>query len=825
LGASLLALLAAVSIWLSLGSVAILGGDTSRIAALPSFWILGVLAVAAIAAARIAKLRLDQAWPLAISLILWLPFVPGHVPPAFLLWEGPVEAIVWLCVIVGLIVARKPTLSRPLSDPALAPWIAATILIVSWLVVFSQIRGVIPGGDEPHYLAATQSLLHDGDLRVANNYASGEYLDYFPGKLEPHFLARAKSGEIYSIHAPGVSVIVLPAFAIAGYAGAVSTMLLIAALTAALTWRLAFRVSGDAAGAWAGTMAVFASTPYFFHAFTVYPEIIGSFCVMCGAWLLIELADGRQVATRSFVAVGAALAILPWLHSRFAILAAMIGLLVVVRLARRGASIDIAKFLGVPVAAGIAWFAYFYVIWGSPSPAAPYGADTSTSASYIVRGLIGLIVDQQFGVLTTAPIYVMAIAGMVLMFVRRRALATELTLIVAPYAIAVASYAMWWAGAAAPARFLVSVLPLAALPIALVWPKSRVIAGVLLLISSALIVPRGFVEGGRFIYNNRSGVDATLQWLTSSFDLPSAVPSVHRSGGAIAIRDALLWSVAAGVAAAFAIAATRKRQAGLRFAVAAPSMAIAVTLACGWHAHLDSDRSKLSAVSRLRDWHTTLVDLTAMRSLPRPDWLNAMTIEVRPGQRLNRLGAGEYLVRAGAPGLTWSVGRNDPPFESPPPEHVRIPVTLQTLNASSAFTLTPISVVAPASRRNAVRAARYGHARVFFVDDWAYLERDGIWTRANGTTEIVVDSDERNGEGLPISITGGAVATTVTVSTGDWHASVSLNPGQKQELLLPPTSRGIWPIRITSGPGFRPSEREPGNADVRSLAAWIAILR
>ena len=72
---------------------------------------------------------------------------------------------------------------------------------------------MIPGGDEPHYLAATQSLLHDGDLRVANNYANGDYLEYFPGRLEPHFLKRAASGEIYSIHAPGVSVIVLPAFA------------------------------------------------------------------------------------------------------------------------------------------------------------------------------------------------------------------------------------------------------------------------------------------------------------------------------------------------------------------------------------------------------------------------------------------------------------------------------------------------------------------------------------------------------------------------------------------------------------------------------------
>ena len=187
--------------------------------------------------------------------MLWLPFLPGSLPPSIVMWEGPIEGVVWLCVVAGMIAARRP----PVAEAAVA--IRATRAVdrggdpdaSRWFVVFSQVAHVIPGGDEPHYLAATQSLLHDGDLRVANNYAKGEYLDYFPGRLEPHFLKRATSGEIYSIHAPGVSVVVLPAFAIAGYRGAVATMILIAALTAALTWRLAFRLSASAGAAWAAT--------------------------------------------------------------------------------------------------------------------------------------------------------------------------------------------------------------------------------------------------------------------------------------------------------------------------------------------------------------------------------------------------------------------------------------------------------------------------------------------------------------------------------------------------------------------------------------------
>ena len=203
------------------------------------------------------------------------------------------------------------------------------------LLVFSQVRGVVPGGDEPHYLAATQSVLNDADLRVANNYANGEYLEYFPGRLEPHFLKRAASGEIYSIHAPGVSLIVLPAFAVAGYAGAVVTMILIAAITAMLAWRMAWGVSGSAAAAWIAVAAVFGTAPYFFHTFTIYPEVIGGCLVSVALWLLMELSEGRAVGARTVVAIGAALAVLPWLHTRFAVLAALFGLIIAIRLAAR----------------------------------------------------------------------------------------------------------------------------------------------------------------------------------------------------------------------------------------------------------------------------------------------------------------------------------------------------------------------------------------------------------------------------------------------------------------------------------------------------------
>jgi hypothetical protein len=59
-----------------------------------------------------------------------------------------------------------------------------------------------PGGDEPHYLVVTQSLLTDHDLAIANNHARGDYLAYLPGAVEPDYRATGRNGVIY-IDSPG----------------------------------------------------------------------------------------------------------------------------------------------------------------------------------------------------------------------------------------------------------------------------------------------------------------------------------------------------------------------------------------------------------------------------------------------------------------------------------------------------------------------------------------------------------------------------------------------------------------------------------------------
>jgi hypothetical protein len=36
------------------------------------------------------------------------------------------------------------------------------------------------GGDEPHYLLAAESIVHDGDVDVLDEYASRDYSEFYP---------------------------------------------------------------------------------------------------------------------------------------------------------------------------------------------------------------------------------------------------------------------------------------------------------------------------------------------------------------------------------------------------------------------------------------------------------------------------------------------------------------------------------------------------------------------------------------------------------------------------------------------------------------------
>ena len=85
----------------------------------------------------------------------------------------------WAAIALSLAASMRlpaPAIRRaPLTAGILA---GAIFSIAAW-----QVAPSVPGGDEPHYLIITQSLLKDGDLRIENNHQRGDYRAYFQGDL------------------------------------------------------------------------------------------------------------------------------------------------------------------------------------------------------------------------------------------------------------------------------------------------------------------------------------------------------------------------------------------------------------------------------------------------------------------------------------------------------------------------------------------------------------------------------------------------------------------------------------------------------------------
>ncbi|MGH9144945.1 MAG: hypothetical protein ACRD2I_27730, partial [Vicinamibacterales bacterium] len=217
----------AFAVWLRSASIHIVdwtADGPARVALLSSPWpLLAMLATAALVAFVIsAAAARSHRWAVAATraadplILLWLwgipylPWLPDRAP-ALLLLAGPLRWAVLALALWGS-AATIWTTPAPMRWPG-----RRTIGVVSLAIYLGfglwSATVVGPGADEPHYLVITQSLLRDHDLAIENNHARGDYHEYFGGELRPDFLRRGLNEVIYSIHAPGLPALLVPAYA------------------------------------------------------------------------------------------------------------------------------------------------------------------------------------------------------------------------------------------------------------------------------------------------------------------------------------------------------------------------------------------------------------------------------------------------------------------------------------------------------------------------------------------------------------------------------------------------------------------------------------
>lgn len=561
--------LIAVAAWLAAGDLAPTAVSTFnvRLGAPGSIaWLVGVFA----AALAVPSLRRFPALaaPAVLSILPWLPL---PLPAIAYLWTGK---LAWLPVALpfaGALLARVGSagarrVARP-ARPAFDAAIAAVLTLTVAVATAISLRHSIPGGDEPHYLVITQSLLQDGDLRIENNHQARDYEAYFEGTIDPQSIRRGVDGEIYPIHMPGVSIFVAPLFVLFGYRGAQATIVVSAAATGAVVWLIAWIATRERSAAWFAWTSIVGSATFLAQSATVFPDLPAATGTALAALVIARIHRGQPITALSVASAATILAILPFLHTRFAVLSGGLGLTLVLVLVRRLQQSEPRKLaraitaFAVPALAGMAvWFGYFWRIYGTPNPTAPYGDLAESSLGYVPGGVVGLAFDQQFGLLAYSPVLALAFAPALVRRSGDRPIVLSLLLTAAAYAAAVATYWMWWAGGPAPpARFLTAALPLLALPLAETWRRAErswrpvlcLLLGSSLAVSSIVI----FADEGRLYANVRNARALWLEWLGGALDLPRLWPSFfwrldpsNLATEWLFARDAFIWlSVFAGI--------------------------------------------------------------------------------------------------------------------------------------------------------------------------------------------------------------------------------------------------------------------------------------
>ena len=293
-------------------------------------------------------------------------------------------------------------------------------------------------------------------------------------------VVRGKQGGVYSVLAPGPSLLLAPALRAdravnraRGETGRVAVSVLVFCALGAWLVTALFLLVRDATGR-AGLAAAlafgFALVPpflFYFHQF--YPEMLGAL-VLALAFRAVALRPER-IQLHPW-RLGALLAVLPWLHQKFLpvwgvllVTTLLVGWLSPVARVLDRTGWRWAARLVVPNLASLYLFSlYNFAITGSVRPDALFLAwgPGGVSSERLGQGVLGLLLDARFGILPYVPLLMLAAGGLVVGGARRFAVVLPAAL---AYYMTVASADNWSGAVCNLGRY---VMPLAPLGVALV---------------------------------------------------------------------------------------------------------------------------------------------------------------------------------------------------------------------------------------------------------------------------------------------------------------------------------------------------------------------
>jgi len=342
-------------------------------------------------------------------------------------------------------------------------------------------KGIYFSGDEPHYLLMAHSLLHDGDLDLADNYAQKDYHSYMltTGTIpQIHAIRGKKPGSLYSAHSPGTAFLLLPFYAAGSLFGKTGLILWLRfgmSLFGALFGLQVFLYVRDAWGSEKWALILWAltglATPVYFHSIHIYPEMF----IALFAFIVFRLFRSPAALTPGrLIFCGFLLSTFIWFHAqKYLFLAGPLLLFCLWALHRKRAGRrDYAAFLVFPIVITAAYFLFQKALYGSFSLLAVSwkgnmkAEEASAYTKMILTGipfrfrwetLADYFFDQKDGLLLYAPIYFFSFLGLVEMARRKAGDLLALLFVASPYVL-VSAFLTQRPAYAPQARTLVAVI-------------------------------------------------------------------------------------------------------------------------------------------------------------------------------------------------------------------------------------------------------------------------------------------------------------------------------------------------------------------------------
>ncbi len=409
--------------------------------------------------------------------------------------------------------------------------LAAVGLVTVPLVTLAVVRLLLqmPQGDEPHYLVISQALHLYGSLDVSQVYAHRNYLDYYPLPLDPH-VSPGPDGQLLPLHSIGGPLLWLLPFALWGRTGVVGFMTLVSlGIVANVYWLV--RELGVRRRVAVGTAVAFGlGTPVLMYASLSFVEPLGALvCVYA-----LRVLHARLLRPRDLLLVSAALGALPWIHSRFLLFPPIFGAFLLVRVWREGRTpLRVACLLGPAAVLVGGLLVYNALVWHTfglapnqvNAGAVPFTADPR-------RPLVGILLDQEVGVVPNFPVLLFVLPGLLLAW--RRPLTLHVAAVVVPYLAVITSFPAWDGAWSPPARFLAVVLPMFAGHVGLLWdragPRTLALSGLLTAVGLGLTTLAVCSPTGGFTaQKGRSPALGVLDGLAGA-DVARFVPSLAQPG-------------------------------------------------------------------------------------------------------------------------------------------------------------------------------------------------------------------------------------------------------------------------------------------------------